>query len=63
MEKSDGLQKLIEKVEDLAVIDTLMKQAVYCLQHGGDRPVIPILNDSTMSDLLSNLFEAAFPKK
>lgn len=63
MEKNDGLQKLIEKIEDHAVIDTLMQQAVYSLRHEGGRPVIPILNDSTMSDLLSILFDAAFPKK
>lgn len=63
MEKNDGLQKLIEKIEDHAVIDTLIRQAVYNLRYEGDRPVIPILNDSAMSDLLSNLFDAAFSKK
>lgn len=63
MEKTDRLHKLIEKIEDYAVIGTLIQQAVYSLQHGGDRPMIPILNDATMTDLLSELFDAAFSTK
>lgn len=63
MEKNDGLQKLIEKIEDHAVIDTLIQQAVYNLRHEGSRPMIPILNDAAMMDLLSELFDAAFSTK
>ena len=63
MEKNDGLQKLIEKIEDHAVIDTLIQQAVYNLRHEGGRPMIPILNDAAMTDLLSELFDAAFSTK
>lgn len=62
--KSDGLQELIERVEDLAIIKTVIQQATYSLRNGGDRPIIiPALNDVVMTDLLSDLFDAAFSKK
>ena len=64
MEKNDGLQKLIEKIEDLAIIKTVIQQATYSLRNGGDRPIIiPALNDVVMTDLLSELFDAAFSTK
>lgn len=62
--KSDGLQEFIKKVEDLAIIKTVIQQATYSLRNGGDRPIIiPALNDVVMTDLLSDLFDAAFSKK
>lgn len=64
MEKSDGLQELIKKVEDLAIIKTVIQQATYSLRNGGDRPIIiPALNDLAMTDLLSDLLDVAFSKK
>lgn len=62
MKETDGLHEFIEKLEDLTTIKVLLVQAAYNLKNGGGLPLVPVLNDDGMTDLLSSVLEAAFNK-
>lgn len=62
MKNNDGLQDFIEKIEDLAVMKTVMMQAIHSLKNGGRPPLVPSLNDTAMMDVLTEIFEQAFKK-
>lgn len=51
--------KIIEKIEDLAVIKAILIQLVHCVKNGGAIPVIPLLNDTAFTDTLSDVIEAS----
>lgn len=62
MKNTDVLHEFIEKIEDLAVMKTVMMQAIHSLKNGGKPPLVPALNDSVMTDVLTGIFEQAFKK-